>query len=372
MICYFSVKNFKNFNDEFVFDLSDVNDFEFNTECIKNDVVNKAVIYGYNSTGKSNLGFAMFDIIIHITDKYRNQRFYENYFNALSKSEIAEFCYKFKFNKDILEYRYGKTSPTELVYETLLISGKKIIDYDKRRDSMAIINILGAETLNKDLGKINISLLKYVKANAVLDKGRESSLLQEFYAFIDNMLFFKSLDERSFQGYETQHGTEIMNDIITRNHFDDFKNFLKTAGIDTEIKVLDANGEKKFFFDFGLKIIDFWSAASTGTRTLVLFYFWLQRIRFEARKPSFLFIDEFDAFYHQVLSLFLVNELKKNDCQVVLTTHNPAIMSNDVLRPDCYFLMFKDGARSLSRCTPKELRKAHNIEKMYRAGSFDE
>ena len=66
-----------------------------------------------------------------------------------------------------------------------------------------------------------------------------------------------------------------------------------------------------------------------------------------------------------------VKELKKIGVQFILTTHNTSILTNDLLRPDCYFLMKKDIIRSLSKRTSKELREAHNIEKMYKAGSFD-
>jgi AAA15 family ATPase/GTPase len=89
-------------------------------------------------------------------------------------------------------------------------------------------------------------------------------------------------------------------------------------------------------------------------------------------KPSLVYIDEFDAFYHQRLSEFVVRELISNTCQVVLTTHNTGIMTNDLLRPDCYFLMYKDRINSLASLTDKELRYGHNIEKMYRAGAFGE
>jgi hypothetical protein len=46
-------------------------------------------------------------------------------------------------------------------------------------------------------------------------------------------------------------------------------------------------------------------------------------------------------------------------------------MTNDLLRPDCYFVMSEKEIKPFSERTPKELRKAHNIEKMYRAGAFN-
>jgi len=65
-----------------------------------------------------------------------------------------------------------------------------------------------------------------------------------------------------------------------------------------------------------------------------------------------------------------VTRLKEIDAQVILTTHNTSIMTNDLLRPDCYFLINEQGITSLKNRTEKELREAHNIEKMYKAGSF--
>ena len=118
--------------------------------------------------------------------------------------------------------------------------------------------------------------------------------------------------------------------------------------------------------------IAFFEIASSGTISLTLFYFWYQRLLRKEEKCSFLFIDEFDAFYHHDLSKLIVEKLKKvQSTQVILTTHNTAIISNDLLRPDCYFLMYEDNIKSLSNSTAKELRTAHNIEKMYRAGSFE-
>lgn len=123
-------------------------------------------------------------------------------------------------------------------------------------------------------------------------------------------------------------------------------------------------------FDFKGKQLSFNEVASTGTVALALFYFWYQNIK-GTSKVSLVFIDEFDAFYHHSLSHLIVEKLKETGVQFILTTHNTSIMSNDLLRPDCYFEMTKNQILSLSNSTQKELREAHNIEKMYKAGSFD-
>lgn len=46
-------------------------------------------------------------------------------------------------------------------------------------------------------------------------------------------------------------------------------------------------------------------------------------------------------------------------------------MTNDLLRPDCNFVLKDNKITSLCNATDKELREGHNIEKLYRGGAFD-
>ena len=46
-------------------------------------------------------------------------------------------------------------------------------------------------------------------------------------------------------------------------------------------------------------------------------------------------------------------------------------MSNDLLRPDSYFLLENNKIQAISDLTEKELRQAHNLQKMYKAGAFN-
>lgn len=89
-------------------------------------------------------------------------------------------------------------------------------------------------------------------------------------------------------------------------------------------------------------------------------------------KHHLFFIDEFDAFYHFELSESVQKRLGKiSGVQIFTTTHNTDLMSNDLLRPDCYFLLKDNKIKAISDLTEKELRQAHNLQKMYKAGAFN-
>ena len=68
MLRKFSVKNYKNFKDEIAIDFTAVRDYKFSTDCISDGLLSKLIIVGKNGSGKSNLGYALFDIVYTLTD----------------------------------------------------------------------------------------------------------------------------------------------------------------------------------------------------------------------------------------------------------------------------------------------------------------
>ena len=63
--------------------------------------------------------------------------------------------------------------------------------------------------------------------------------------------------------------------------------------------------------------------------------------------------------------------IKLKDGAGITATHNTDLMSNDLLRPDCYFILENNSIKAISELTEKELRQAHNLQKMYQAGAFN-
>lgn len=370
MLKRFEVQNFKNFKEKFVFDLSETKSYEFNSECVQNGLANKALIYGVNGCGKSNLGLAIFDLVSHLTDKMKEPSLYQNYLNADSIDLLAKFTYVFQFEGVDLEYSYEKLEFGLITRESLKLNHEEVLSYSIGEAIQT--NLKGTETLSKNLGNTALSALKYLRGNAILTDEFSRNLLDKFFKFIDGMLFFRAVESNTFIGYEN-----IVEDVvgyIARNFLStDFEVFLNSAGVKCKLTTISLNGEQNIAFQFKNGEREFWRVASTGTKSLALYFYWMQKARISGEKNtlSFIFIDEFDAFYHHKLSQLIVSELKNIPAQIILTTHNTSIMTNDLLRPDCYFIMHENKIDPIYKFTDKELRCAHNIEKMYKAGAFN-
>lgn len=371
MLRKFSVSNFKCFEKWTTFDLSDPANYGFNQQVIHEGTKTKGIVYGANGSGKSNLALAVFDIILHLTDKEKLLARYSPYLCLDSKNPIAEFEYEFRFNGTEVVYRYGKTDPLTLVYERLSIGGEEVLSYNfasrtgfvslAGTESLALSSELPAET-------DRLSRVKYVRSNAILQESAATRAFIAFMNFVDNMLMFYSLDQRGYQGLSVGPDS-FTQGIIREGKLEDFQRFLEKQGISYDLVSVDINGLPELYCRFENSSVPFMSVASTGTMSLALYYYWYIRMG----KASLVFIDEFDAFYHFELARAIVEMLRDLEgVQVFITTHNTDLLSNDLLRPDAYFILQDGKIQSLEKLTNKELRAAHNLQKMFKAGSFNE
>ena len=384
MLVRFKVKNFKKFKDELVFDFTKVKKYEFNENIIKDGILNTALIYGCNGSGKSNLGFAMFDIIFHTTDNEKIKSFYNNYlYGNGALDNTAKFTYEFRFQGQTIIYTYCKENVDEAIEEELYLNDEKVL-YINRETQEIKLEIEEAISLQLDnIFDSNLSLLKYVFSNVLFDK---NSVYYELKNFLERMLWFRSMGgANNYIGYKADTNS-ITNDIldiskankdenIIKKNLKEFQSFLEEAGINLILSSRELEGIRVMEVEIQTKdqkkkrYLEFFQIASSGTVALAVFYGWYKKME----DLRFVFIDEFDAFYHYKLSKTIIKKLKeKNNIQFVLTTHATNLMDNELLRPDAYFILKNNAIKSLPELTDRELREAHNIEKLFKSGAFDE
>ena len=367
MLTKFAVRNFKGFSKRIEWVLDKPNNYEFNPQFIKDGIIKNGIVYGPNGSGKTNLGIAIFDIVRHLTQKYIDPTKYDpRYFlTAGSIKTVADFEYHFSFNGKEAVYKYSKNNNNQLISESL--------KYDKH----LLFSKDGADLfIDEDIYPINDAAKKNLigNANMVSIVGyllnvcpvAEDDCLFQLRKFVESMLWYRCLEEKSFIGLEFI--PDSIDAFITDNDLtEDFAEFLDKASGQKYEFVKGPQADKVLKCIINGAVVPFYPIASTGTHSLHLLYYWLQKIS----KASFVFVDEFDAFYHHSLSIEVCRRLFKNDCQVFLSTHNTALMNNDILRPDCYFILDNNMIKPLNDCTSKDIRFGHNLEKLYRGGALE-
>ena len=375
MLKRFEVENFRGFAKRLVFDLR-VGRYDFNPQVESEGLVKNAILYGPNGSGKSSLGVALFDIILHITDKdpmpaktmlpYRN-------LDDLTKD--ASFLYEFQFGSDRVVYEYAKKEPSELVWEKLSLNGDCLIDYGYFDPGRRFVSKSLVDGLNIELVDNKLSVVKYIFRNTPTNK---VPIITKLVRFCEKMLWYRSLsDGNMYAGF--QNGTAQLDEVLyATGKRVEFQAFLQENGVSYELYFKPVQGKHVLFVRFKDADVAFPMVASTGTMALYLFFVWSISA---FPQVSLLFIDEFDAFLHYESAAAIVRRLNEaKTFQTFLTTHNTSLMNNELTRPDCCFLLSvaEEGeARSnvrikcLADSTERELRRVHNLEKMYRNGVFN-
>jgi len=361
----FAVTNYRGFSKRIELDLSKPKDYEFNTDAIKNGVIKNAIIYGANGCGKTNLSLAIFDIVNHLSQKWKKPDYYNNFVFAGSLDKDVCFEYSFKLGRDKLQYDYSKNSRGQLTKESLQVNGKQIFIKDSDSFQLTTTEFKMNESVKEGIKKNAnaVSVVNYFLSSYPLAKDHYLIKLRDFSS---SMLWFRCLEQREFIGLETT--AYLLDDYIIANSLvGEFAVFLeKVSGQSFEFAPL-STGDRNLLCVVNGATVPFDEIASTGTHALMLLFFWVKHLK----DASLVFIDEFDAFYHFKLSYEVCELLFSNNCQVLLSSHNTYLMTNDLLRPDCNLVIHDNEVKPLCDCTDKELRFGHNIEKLFRGGTFD-
>ncbi|MBQ8142693.1 MAG: AAA family ATPase [Bacilli bacterium] len=371
MLERFSVKGYRNFKDEIVFDLKRHGRYDFNTELIQSGIVNKGIIYGKNGTGKSNLGRALFDIEKNLMI-HNNKNIFAFDTNptycCLDSNKDVFFSYSFRFGKDSLVYEYHKKDAFYVSSEKIFINEELMFDYTGDKGNV-FCKFPGTENLSFASMNDGFSALSFLYRTFEF----KDSPLSKLFDFVSSMLWFRCLTKgNEFEGIGLNE--DIEQRIVTEDKLEDFQNFLKSFGLEydlilkAQINIATGRSVKRIFAKFKHGEVPLAAIFSTGTQALELLYYW----KMHFSKYKFIFIDEFDAFYHYELSAEVIKILNEGTTfQSFVTTHNTSLMNNDLMRPDCLFLISDNKIKNLADCTSKDLREGHNLEKIYRSNDFN-
>ncbi|MBR2811402.1 MAG: AAA family ATPase, partial [Solobacterium sp.] len=247
MLKRFEVENYKGFADRLVWDFS-AGDYAFNRNLVHNGLVNSALVYGRNGSGKTSLGLALFDITLHLTDKSRISGIdLQNYTNLYHPGKHVSFSYTFLFENAVVRYEYQKSGPDSLIYEKLTINNELWLDYDDSDTGTKFIH--PDLKVNQNINQIDsrLSILKYIYRNTPANR---IPLLTEMFRFCKNMFWYRGLSEGNpYAGFE--NGNASLEEAICQSgKVNEFEGFLHDHGIDHRLQFETVNGEHRLFACF--------------------------------------------------------------------------------------------------------------------------
>jgi len=365
MLKRIEIENYRAYKNTFVFDLSQTKSYGFNKELIKNNIVNNAFIYGYNGTGKSTLLLAIMELSNVLTDFQKDMVPDSVYFYAGANNRVAKFRFFLQFDKQEIRYEFGKTSWDKISYEKLFVDNIQILEYSHADNSHNFCNVKDCEPLAfLQLGDQQ-SFVKFLKTNTIQT---EDSPISKIVNFSKGMLYFKSLiNGNHYLGLT--HGIDLIEQrIVLSGKIEDFMNYLAKFDLHYNlIQSTNINGQMVLGAVFDKKVVPFNEIASSGTKALMLAYYW--SLNFD--KTSMILIDEFDAYYHFEAAKELVKILRESTkAQIILTTHNTCLLNNIESRPDCIFVHDGSSIKPLYQKSDREFRRADDLESMFRKNDY--
>ncbi|MCD8028313.1 MAG: ATP-binding protein, partial [Erysipelotrichaceae bacterium] len=279
MLKRFSVKNYKNFKNNIQIDFDNVGRYQFNKDCIENEVLSKVIIYGRNATGKTNLGNAMLDIrkVLLATHDLIDET---NFLNADSKEKFATFSYTFQFDDDVIIYNYKKSSLSNLLDEELTINNQSIFKCDFLNKNFDFENLkyIHGETANIDRymhplnegSSDNIMRLPFIRWLINNVAFSNDSSLMKLSLYVKNMLM---IDTGNTMRYKMKGVYNRFYDYLEdQEKLDELESFLNIMGIECQLvlkKLPDGDNELYFKHD---KLVPFYKNASSGTLVLIYLY----------------------------------------------------------------------------------------------------
>lgn len=370
MLLELKIRNFKSFKDEIVFKMTPAPKIKDINHCVLTYAVkNKtykalpsAVIYGPNSSGKSNIIGAM-DVLKKIILRGNINNADENTPNMASyklelipnianeKVEPVAFYIKFTSGGFLFEYYLEfmagmfleKDYDREITYEKLMANGKSLFERIKNSieiENFSIWNDYKVDGFDMRVAR-NISCKNLDRNELFLTtKFRHLFSVKLVDIIID---WFKNKTEIIYRA-DSVHVTPVIQNKERAKFFilDEINDFLDVFGCSGEIAYSTSKEDENTYPVTLLKTpkrgfalpADIFESYGT-VRFLNILPFILSAIKI----GKVVFIDEFDSSIHpmaimSIISVFHNNEININGAQLVFNTHNPIFLNKRLFRRD--------------------------------------
>ncbi|MCQ9821799.1 AAA family ATPase [Pseudomonas aeruginosa] len=416
MFVQFSVENFLSFKDEAMISMlaskrrskSKLLDENSTFDALPDiKLLKTAVIYGANGSGKSNIFKAirfMKNLTINSSKESQAEEEIEiTPFLASTKTpnKPSRFEMIFISNETLFQYEFS-VSRKRIEHEKLTAkfksSEKEKVLFERTQDKISVKAPFpegkGLEKRTRDNalflsvcanfdGEISGDIIRWFKSIRViggltdqamisftrrqLENSNESAkirdLLNSFDLGISN---FKASDSKQQEGKESAL-VENLRSFVEQKIGQ--KISFDIGRISTEHKVFDENGKAAGLIEFDLE-----KNESEGTKKLVA----LSGPLIDVLENSLiLFIDEFDARLHpviskQLISIFNNSPKNNNNAQLIVASHDTNLLDKDLLRRDQIWFTEKDiyGSSHLNSLLEYRVRNDASFEKDYISGKY--
>lgn len=406
MLLQFTVNNFKSIKNTTLFSMATSSKDEGNFFSIKKyKLLQTAILYGANASGKSNFLKAMAfmrrivlnrDKVILSTDKLLHYPF-----KLSTETEEASSSFEMVFFIDETKYRYGFEIDNTTVYAEWLYAdenGKesKLFYRDIDEDELYVNRIKFKEGLKLKVSKNQLFLWKCDQEGGAIS----ASILKWFSHFnmIDGMEHEQYISEAIRQMEDEKYKNELVSliktaDIGIENVLLDEKDIPKSVieemplPIELKKQLLESDSLKDMSLlthhkkydennkEVGMTTFELEKEESKGTQK---FFKMSAPILNTLREGKVLIIDELDASLHPMLTKHLIklfhNEnINKHNAQLIFATHDTNLLHESMFRRDQIWITEKDkyGATELySLAQFKNVRKNEDFEKRYIQGKY--
>jgi len=388
MLLEFTVGNYRSFKDRKTLSLeaSGISEFEDNIfEKAGYKILKSAVIYGANSSGKSNLlnAFkAMREIVSTSASKTSTDKIKVFPFLLSTETEYEPSFFEIVFLVDSIRYRYGFEATETGITAEWLYEKKKVKEFElftrigegidistkfeegKGLEQKTRKNALFLATVDQFNGKVSHSIMEFFnkhmmlsgvdhEANRALTMSylRMSGLKDKMRKFIDDFKF-------GFESITIDEDEEAKDNSVTTTHRKYDSNGLDVGAVDFLMSTHESSGTNKMFDMAG--------------------YIWVSLLI-----GFVVVIDELDAKLHPLITQAIVdlfNSKEKNpkNAQLIFVTHDTNLLNCGRFRRDQIYFAEKDQYEATDLYSLVEykdlddikVRKDRKFEKDYIQGRY--